>query len=79
MNLALLQTIHSYYQFCGGMHHEENNVLQEVGKEKVSISTNNHLTPERMFWDNLEKFGWGGRWEGVQEGGDISIPMADSC
>ena len=23
--------------------------------------------------------GWEGRWEGVQEGGDICIPMADSC
>ena len=27
--------------------------------------------------------GWGGRWEGdgreVQEGGNICIPMADSC
>ena len=23
--------------------------------------------------------GWGGRWEGVQKGGDICIPMADSC
>ena len=22
--------------------------------------------------------GWGGRWE-VQKGGDICIPMADSC
>ena len=22
---------------------------------------------------------WGGRWEGVEEGGDICIPMADSC
>ena len=21
----------------------------------------------------------GGRWEGVEEGGDICIPMADSC
>ena len=23
--------------------------------------------------------GWGGRWEGGQKGGDICIPMADSC
>ena len=23
--------------------------------------------------------GWGGRWEGVQKGGDICISMADSC
>ena len=23
--------------------------------------------------------GWGERWEGIQEGGDICIPMADSC
>ena len=23
--------------------------------------------------------GWGGRWEEVQKGGDICIPMADSC
>ena len=23
--------------------------------------------------------GWGGRWREVQEGGDICIPMADSC
>ena len=23
--------------------------------------------------------GWGGRWERIQEGGDICIPMADSC
>ena len=22
--------------------------------------------------------GWGGRWEGVQEGGDICTPLADS-
>ena len=22
---------------------------------------------------------WGGRWGEVQTGGDISIPMADSC
>ena len=22
---------------------------------------------------------WGGRWEEVQKGGDICIPMADSC
>ena len=23
--------------------------------------------------------GWGGRWREFQKGGDISIPMADSC
>ena len=23
--------------------------------------------------------GWGGRWEGSSKGGDICIPMADSC
>ena len=23
--------------------------------------------------------GWGGRWEGGSEGGEICIPMADSC
>ena len=23
--------------------------------------------------------GWGGRWEEVQKGGDMCIPMADSC
>ena len=23
--------------------------------------------------------GWGGRWEGGTKGGDICIPMADSC
>ena len=23
--------------------------------------------------------GWGGWWEEVQKGGDICIPMADSC
>ena len=23
--------------------------------------------------------GWGGRWDGVQKGEDICIPMADSC
>ena len=23
--------------------------------------------------------GWGGRWEGGSKGGDICIPMADSC
>ena len=26
----------------------------------------------------LRGMGWGGRWE-VQKGGDICIPMADSC
>ena len=28
---------------------------------------------------NLEGVGWGGRWEGVYKGGEICIPMADSC
>ena len=23
--------------------------------------------------------GWGGRWEGGSKGGDICIPVADSC
>ena len=26
----------------------------------------------------LREVGWGGRWEGVENGGDICIPMADS-
>ena len=28
---------------------------------------------------NLEGLGWGGRWEGSSKGGDICVPMADSC
>ena len=32
-----------------------------------------------MLWDNLE--GWNGEGGGkdIQEGGDICMPMADSC
>ena len=28
---------------------------------------------------NLVGWGWGGRWEEFQRGGDICIPMVDSC
>ena len=26
-----------------------------------------------------EGMGWGGRWEGVQKGGNIYMPMTDLC
>ena len=32
-----------------------------------------------MLSDNLEGRGWEGDGSGVQEGGDICIPVADSC
>ena len=38
----------------------------------VSGNTNRGSIPSR-------RLGWGERWREVQEGGDICIPMADSC
>ena len=31
------------------------------------------------LWINLEGWGGGGRWEGGSKGGNICIPVADSC
>ena len=31
------------------------------------------------LWINLEGWGGGGGWEGGSEGGNICIPVADSC
>ena len=28
---------------------------------------------------SIQRGGWGGRWEGGSKGGDICIPMVDSC
>ena len=36
-----------------------------------------HLKP--VFCDNVEGIAWKGRQEGVQDGGDICIPTANSC
>ena len=40
-----------------------------------------YMTPEAqigVLW--LPRgVGWGGRWEGGPQGGDICIPMTDSC
>ena len=44
------------------------------------------IESQQKFAEWLRKFkprgvGWGGRWDGreVQKGGDVCIPMADSC
>ena len=34
--------------------------------------------PKPVLWDNAEGW-WGGRWEGVQDGGDTCVPVGDSC
>ena len=34
--------------------------------------------PKLVLCDNLERMGWGGRWEEPQEGGVTCLPMADS-
>ena len=34
--------------------------------------------PKLVLCDNLERMGWGGRWEELQEGGVTCMPMADS-
>ena len=35
--------------------------------------------PKPVFCDNLEGIVWEGRQEAVEAGGDICIPMANSC
>ena len=37
-----------------------------------------HGTQTRALWQ-YKRVGWGGGWEEVWEGGDMCIPMADSC
>ena len=34
---------------------------------------------KQVLWINLERWDGAGDWREVQKGGDICIPMADSC
>ena len=65
---CLLQTIHSYCQFCGGVHHEENNVLQEVGKRKSFYLNQWSPYSRKNVLGQPRGVGWGGRWEGGSRG-----------
>ena len=60
-------------------HVEEDSLSHHVRSEKPpKPPSKKNGTQTEALWQS-RRVGWGGRWEEVQKGVDMCVPMADSC